>query len=201
VIRRPLHERGLVHLQADGDLLGLVEQLDDRLHAPPDEVVEGQGGQGVDADRVAAQRAVSSSASRPWAWASARGPAGLDARQRGQRVASSPIWPVSRASSTDSAASDSAGLPAPAAEVQVRAGGERIDEQPHGAGLAGGLDEAAEDRLGAVPALDPDRRVPGHADDLGDRREDVAGQEQRHGRVEQRVALVGSARARAASRR
>ena len=29
------------------------------------------------------------------------------------------------------------------------------------------LDEAVEDELGPVPALDPDRRVAGHADDLG----------------------------------
>jgi hypothetical protein len=81
---------------------------------------------------------------------------------------SSGSWPVSSASSTDSAAFGPGGRPAAHAEVEVRARRKRVDQRPHGTRAAGRLDEMVEDPAGALPALDPDRRVSGHPDHLGD---------------------------------
>lgn len=92
-------------------------------------------------------------------------------------------------------------LPAPAPEREVRPGGERIDQAPQRGGIARGLDEAVQDELGPVPLLDPDRRVPGHADDLGQGGRDtdhVAREDRRQDRVDEAVALCGAAERRLA---
>ena len=79
--------------------------------------------------------------------------------------------------------------PAPEPEVEVRAGGERVDQRADRAGVAGRGDQAVEDPLRAVELLDPDRRVRGHAHDLDDRQR-VALEQVRLADGEQRVALL-----------
>ena len=69
--------------------------------------------------------------------------------------------------------------PAPAAQVEVRPRGERIDQRHHRAGVAIGADEPRQHRLGAVEVLRPDRRVPGHPEHLGRRGERVAAEQER----------------------
>ena len=103
--------------------------------------------------------------------------------------ASSGSWPVSWASSTDSAASARAAAQRPSRKLRCERDGQRVDQRAHRARVARRGHEPVEDPLRAVELLGPQRRVGGHADHLDDGQR-IALEQVRLARAQQRLALL-----------